>query len=147
MLLDRRRHELSRCREFNSYKGYLGIFLLFIIDMLTFWLSTSVLLSWVMTSKYFFPTPNLPLRPIEMLTPKGHDSGALGKYGINVGPMAVSWFFRFLSGQVEKMIGKAMSDVLQQQRKKEKQVMNQEDWKNGRMGLGQSPILPSLLSK
>jgi hypothetical protein len=116
---------MSRCRDFNSYKGYLGIFLLFIIDMLTFWLSTSVLLSWVMTSKYFFPTPNIPIRPVELLTPKGHDAGAFGKYGINVGPMVISWFFRFLSGKVEGMIGKAMSEALQQQRRKEKDAMKE----------------------
>ena len=126
IMLDRRKHELSRCREFNSYKGYFGIFLLFIIDVLTLWLSTSILLSWVMTSKYFFPTPNLPIRPIEMLTPKGHDAGSFGKYGINIGPMIISWFFRFMSGQVEKFIGKAMSEALQQQRKKEKDVMKQK---------------------
>lgn len=123
--LDRRRHEISRCRDFNSYKGYFGIFLLFIIDMLTFWLSTSVLLSWVMTSKYFFPIPNIPIRPVELLTPKGHDSGAFGKYGINVGPMVISWLFRFLSGRVEGMIGKAMSEALQKQRRKEKDEMKQ----------------------
>ena len=99
--------------------------LLFIIDILTFWLSTSVLLSWVMTSKYFFPTPNIPIRPVEMLTPKGHDAGAYGKYGINVGPMVISWFFRFLSGRVEGMIGKAMSEALQQQRKREKDAMKE----------------------
>ena len=101
------------------------MFLLFIIDILTFWLSTSVLLSWVMTSKYFFPTPNIPIRPVEMLTPKGHDAGAFGKYGINVGPMVISWLFRFLSGRVEGMIGKAMSDALQQQRRREKDEMKQ----------------------
>ncbi|KAL3797393.1 hypothetical protein HJC23_010519 [Cyclotella cryptica] len=120
---DRRKHEISRCREFHSFKGYFGIFLLFIIDMLTFWLSTSVLLSWVMTSKYFFPTPNIPIRPVELLTPKGHDAGAFGKYGINIGPMIISWFFRFLSGRVEGMIGTAMSDAFQNQRRKEKEEM------------------------
>ncbi|KAL7516521.1 hypothetical protein ACHAWX_001528 [Stephanocyclus meneghinianus] len=120
---DRRKHELSRCHEFHSLKGYFGIFLLFIIDMLTFWLSASVLLSWVMTSKYFFPTPNIPIRPVELLTPKGHDAGAFGKYGINIGPMIVSWFFRFLSGRVEGMIGQAMSDAFQNQRRKEKEEM------------------------
>lgn len=93
--------------------------------MLTFWLSTSVLLSWVMTSKYFFPTPNIPIRPVELLTPKGHDAGAYGKYGINVGPMVISWFFRFLSGKVEGMIGKAMSEALQQQRRKEKDMIKE----------------------
>ena len=122
---DRRKHEILRCRDYNSYKGYFGIFLLFIIDLLTFWLSTSVLLSWVITSKYFFPTPNIPIRPVELLTPKGHDAGTFGKYGINVGPMVISWLFRFLSGKVENMIGRAMSEALQNQRRKEKEEMKQ----------------------
>lgn len=78
-----------------------------------------------MSSKYFFPTPNIPIRPMELLTPKGHDAGAYGKYGINIGPMVISWFFRFLSGKVEGMIGRAMSESLQQQRKKEKDEMKQ----------------------
>ncbi|EED89784.1 predicted protein [Thalassiosira pseudonana CCMP1335] len=120
---DRRKHEIGRCREFNSFKGYFGIFLLFIIDMLSMWLSISVLLSWVMTSKYFFPVPSLPIRPAQLLTPKGGDAGALGKYGINVGPMVISWLFRFLNGRVEAMIGKAMAAAFQDQRRREKEDM------------------------
>ena len=73
---------MKRCRDFNSYKGYFGIFLLFVIDLLSFWLSASVLLSWVMRSKYFFPVPNIPVRPAQLLTPKGGDAGALGVYFI-----------------------------------------------------------------
>ncbi|KAL7468843.1 hypothetical protein ACHAXS_009092 [Conticribra weissflogii] len=120
---DRRRHEISRCREFHSYKGYFGILLLFLIDLLSLWLSTSVLLSWVMTSKYFFPTPSIPIRPVELLTPKGHSSGEFGKYGINIGPMLISWGLRFLNGQVEGMIGRAMAEAFQEQRRKEKEEM------------------------
>lgn len=77
---DRRKHEILRCRDFHSFKGYFGIFLLFIIDILSLWLSVSVLLSWVMRSKYFFPVPNIPIRPAQLLTIHGGDAGALGKY-------------------------------------------------------------------
>jgi len=120
---DRRKHEIKRCREFNSFKGYFGIFMLFIIDMLSFWLSASVLLSWVMSSKYFFPVPNIPIRPAQLLTPQGGDAGALGKYGINVGPMVISWSFRFINGKVEAMVGRAMSQALKSQKKREKKEM------------------------
>lgn len=120
---DRRKHEIKRCREFNSFKGYFGIFLLFIIDILSFWLSASVLLSWVMSSKYFFPVPNIPIRPAQLLTPQGGDAGALGQYGINVGPMGISWLFRFLNGRVQAMIGRAMSQALKSEKKREKKEM------------------------
>ena len=53
--------------------------LLFVIDALSLWLSVSVLLSWVTTSKYFFPVPSVPIRPAQLLTPKGGDAGALGE--------------------------------------------------------------------
>ncbi len=43
-----------------------------------------------------------------------------GKYGINVGPMLVSWTFRFLNGRVEAMIGRAMSAALKRRRRREK---------------------------
>ena len=124
-IIDRRKHEVQRCRDLNSYKGYFGIFLLFIIDLLQFWLSTSILLSWFMRSKYFFPTPNIPIRPAQLLTPKGGDAGALGQYGINVGPMIIGWLFRFLNGKVEAFIGRAMADVIKRQKKKEKDLLKQ----------------------
>jgi hypothetical protein len=98
---DRRKHEMKRCRDYHTSLGYFGIFLLFIIDILALWLSTSVLLSWVMSSKYFFPVPNLSIRPVQLLTPTGGNAGALGNFGINVGPMLISWSLRFCSGQVE----------------------------------------------
>lgn len=128
---DKRRHELSRCREFKSKKGYFGMFLLFIIDGLSTWLSVSVLLSWVMRSKYFFPVPNIPIKPAQLLAGGvGGDAGALGQYGINVGPMIISGLFRFLNNRVEGMIGKAMSSAFQRQRKdarKEERAKEKEE--------------------
>ena len=117
---DRRKHEMKRCRDYHSSLGYFGIFLLFIIDILALWLSTSVLLSWVMSSKYFFPVPNLSIRPVQLMTPPGGNAGALGNFGINVGPMLVSWSLRFCSGQVEAMIGRACQNALKRQKRKEK---------------------------
>jgi len=117
---DRRKYEMKRCRDYQSSLGYFGIFLLFIIDILALWLSTSVLLSWVMSSKYFFPVPNLSIRPVQLLTPTGGNAGALGNFGINVGPMLISWSLRFCSGQVEAMIGKACQNALKKQKRKER---------------------------
>lgn len=122
---DRRKHEIRRCHELNSYKGYFGMFILFIIDTLSLWLSISVLLSWVMSSKYFFPTPNIPIRPAQLLTPKGHDAGALGQYGINVGPMIIRFAFKFLNDKVESMIGRAMAEAVKREKKREKEILKQ----------------------
>jgi len=122
---DRRKYELKRCHEFKTVKGYFGMFLLFCLDLLSFWLSASVLLSWVVRrSKWFFPIPNIPIRPAQLLTsainPSG-DAGALGAYGINVGPMLISFLLRFLKGKVELFIGRAMAQALKRQKKKEKE--------------------------
>lgn len=46
-----------------------------------------------------------------------------GKYGINVGPMVISWSFRFINGKVEEMIGRAMADALTRQKRREKEEM------------------------
>ena len=117
---DRRKYEMKRCRDYHTSLGDFGIFLLFIIDILALWLSTSVLLSWVMSSKYFFPVPNLSIRPVQLLTPTGGNAGALGNFGINVGPMLISWLLRFCSSQVEAMIGKACQNALKKQKQKER---------------------------
>ena len=135
LLTDRRKHEIRRCHELYSYKGYFGIFILFIIDILSFWLSISVLLSWVMSSKYFFPTPNIPLRPAQLLTPKGHDAGALGQYGINVGPMIIRFAFKFLNDKVESMIGRAMVEAVKREKRREKEILKQMRKEDGQMGL------------
>lgn len=78
-----------------------------------------------MSSKYFFPVPNIPIRPAQLLTPTGGDAGALGKYGINVGPMLIRWTFSFINGRVEAMVGRAMSDAHKKEKKREKKEMKQ----------------------
>ena len=121
MYRDRRKYEMKRCNEYESRVGYFGIFLLFIIDFLSLWMSMSILLSWFVTrSRYFFPTPSIPIRPAQLLSPGG-SAGELGKFGINVGPMLVSWIFRFLSGKVENMIGRDCARQLRKKQKKEKE--------------------------
>ena len=118
---------MGRCREFKSTKGFFGIFLLFILDLLSFWLSASILLSWVMTSKYFFPVPSLSIKPGQLLTPAGGDAGAFGNFGINVGPMLISWALRYVKGRVEMFIGKAMSDAFKFQQKMERKKVRKEE--------------------
>jgi len=121
MYSDRRKYEMKRCNEYESRVGYFGIFLLFIIDFLGLWMSISILLSWFVTrSRYFFPTPSIPIRPAQLLSPGGN-AGELGKYGINVGPMLVSWVFRYLNGKVENMIGRDCARQLRKKHKKEKE--------------------------
>ena len=104
---------------------------MFIIDGLSTWLSVSVLLSWVMRSKYFFPVPHIPIKPAQLLAGGlGGDAGALGQYGINVGPMIISGLFRFLNNRVEGMIGNAMAKAFQMQRKnarKEERAREKEE--------------------
>jgi hypothetical protein len=120
---DKRKHEISRCRDFQSVKGYFGMSLLFIIDLLSFWLTASILLSWFMRSSWFFPTPNIPIRPAQLLTPQGGDAGALGKYGINVGPMLISWLLRYVNRHAENFVGGAMSAAREGQRRAEKDAL------------------------
>lgn len=101
----------------------MGLLLVFVVDILRFWLSLSVLLSWVMKSKYFFPVPRIPIRPAELIaTASGNSGGAgpLGNYGLNVGPMLISWLFRFVNGRLEQFIGKALSDANKREKKKKR---------------------------
>jgi len=120
---DKKKYEISRCWELRSKKGYLGVFLMFVVDMLSLWLTTSVILSWVMRSKYFFPVPHIPIRPAALLattTGGAAGGGPLSHYGVNVGPMAVTWTLRFVHGRLEGWTGRALSNAQKWQRKKEK---------------------------
>ncbi len=112
--------------ELKSAKGAFGLFLILIMDGLRFWLSISVILSWVMKSKYFFPVPYIPIRPAALLaTASGNTggAGALGNYGLNVGPMVVSFLFKFVNGKLEYFVGKALSQALKRQKKDLKKEM------------------------
>lgn len=116
---DRKWLEGTRCYELQSIPGFFGIVCMAIVDILQFWLSASVLLSWVMTSKYFFPIPNLAIRPAQFMGGQVA-SGPMAKYGFNIGPMAISWLFRFLNGKLELWTGKALAMAQRQQRAQER---------------------------
>lgn len=105
---DRKRFEAGRCYELQSMPGFIGILCMAIIDILKFWLSISVLGSWVTTSKYFFPIPSLSIRPAQFMGSQVA-GGPMAKYGFNVGPMVIRWIFGFLSGQFEKWTGKMLA--------------------------------------
>jgi hypothetical protein len=113
---DKKRHEASRCMELGSIEGMFGVLLMGIVDTLRIWLSLSIFLSWFMSSKFFFPTPNLSVRPADFMGEKVA-KGPLSKYGLNVGPMALSWGFRFLMGRLEAYTGRALARAYQKQKK------------------------------
>ena len=116
---DRKRFEATRCFELQSVPGFIGITAMAIVDFLQFWLSASVLLSWVMTSKYFFPIPSLAIRPAQFMGGQVA-SGPMAKYGFNIGPMVISWLFRYLNGTLERWTGKALAKAQREQKKREK---------------------------
>lgn len=123
---DRKRHEAQRCWELKSYGGMVGCTLMFILDLMQAWLTASILLSWVMRSKYFFPTPSLPLRPGQMMGGQIARS-PMANYGINVGPMAVSWVMRFTYGRIENWTGRSLSRAHQRQRRTARENENEEE--------------------
>lgn len=64
-----------------------------------------------MKSDYFFPVPHITIRPAELLATVAGASGsagALGQYGINIGPMIISWLFRYTNGSIENFMGRAL---------------------------------------
>jgi len=105
---DKKRYEASRCMEHGSAVAGIGFSLMFILDLLQAWLTTTVLLSWVIRrSKYFFPTPTLSVRPGQFLGKEVAQS-PVGNYGVNIGPMLVTWAMRFLHRKIEAWTGRAL---------------------------------------
>ena len=123
---DRKKLEARRCWELRTYAGMLGVVLMTCIDFLNVWLTASVILSWVMTSKYFFPVPSLPVRPAQLMGGQMSKT-SLANYGINLGPMAVTWGLRFLHRRIELWTGKAMSRAYKAQRKAARQAETPEE--------------------
>mmetsp|Transcript_1964 Transcript_1964/g.4838 ORF Transcript_1964/g.4838 Transcript_1964/m.4838 type:complete len:359 (+) Transcript_1964:82-1158(+) len=123
---DRKKYETRRCFELRSVAGFFGIALMAILDVMQLWLSTSVLLSWVMTSKFFFPTPKLTVNPAKMM---GGDvaKGPMGQFGLNVGPMVLTWAFRFVYARIESWTGRALSRAHQQQKQKARAAETPEE--------------------
>jgi len=116
---DRKRFEAQRCWELQSLEGLLGIICMFVVDMLQIWLSASILLSWVMTSEYFFPIPSIPIRPAALMGGPISE-GPLSRYGINVAPMVIGWAFRFVSSKLEGWVGRAFQRAHKRQRKQQR---------------------------
>jgi len=123
---DKKRYGANRCIELNSWKGMVGIILMGIVDALSAWLSLSVLLSWFMSSPYFFPTPNLSFRPAQFMGEKV-SRGPLSKYGLNIAPMAFTWTFRFIQGQLENFTGRALAKAYQEQTKAARRMETPEE--------------------
>lgn len=91
-----------------------------------------------MKSEYFFPVPYIPIRPAELLATAAGASGnanALGNYGINIGPMIISWFFRYMNGKLENFMGRSlqqrMNEINKEKRKatkaEQKEVRRQQE--------------------
>ena len=103
---DKKKYEMGRCLELLSVKGYLGLLAMFIVGLLSFWLTVTLILSWVMRSKYLFPITNLSIRPAALLaeTMAGASGGGpLARYGINVGSMVVMWALRFMQIRLQAL--------------------------------------------
>lgn len=130
---DRKKHEINQCLEFRSGKGAVGVLLLTILDGLRFWLSATVLLSWVLPSEsplrqYMFPIPSLPIRPGQFMGDKVAN-GPLGRYGMNIAPMAITWSMGFVRGKVEYWTGKALSAAKRLRRKEARSGETEEERK------------------
>ena len=124
---DRKRHEASRCLELKSWKGVAGVLLMGLLDLMQLWLTTSILMSWITTPKWwFFPVPRLSVRPAAFMGGSMAQS-SLANYGINIGSMAVTWGMRFIYGKIELWTGKALASAHRQQRRDERAWESVED--------------------
>ena len=82
--IDRKCLEAKRCVEYKSFWGIVGVLLMGIVDFLQLWMSVSILATWLVTrtpqnQHFFFPIPNLPLRPGQFMGDKVA-KGPLGGY-------------------------------------------------------------------
>lgn len=124
---DRKYYEATRVWELQSLLGAIGFAAMCLVDMLQVWLTASVALSWVMArSRYFFPTPNLPLRPAQFMGDQVAQS-SVASYGINVGPMVVTWALRFLQGRLETATGQVLLRAQKAQRQAARETETEEE--------------------
>lgn len=128
---DKRTYEVSRCFELRSALGAIGVLSMSMVDGLQAWLSLSVALSWVIgRNKYFFPIPQLSVRPMALLATAtggaaGSGSSPLNNYGLNIGPMVLGWIFRFATGQLESWTGRRLAAAHRHQKKVRKEMRKQ----------------------
>ena len=114
---DRKRFEIQRCRERQSVVALIGVILMLVVDLLQFWLTGSIALSWIIRrSKYFFPVPQLNVQPGQLLG-KEAAASSVGGMSINIAPMAISWLMRFVHARLEAWTGRALARALQAQRR------------------------------
>lgn len=114
---DKKKYEISRCLQIRSMQGFAIMLLLIIIELLQIWLSTSVILSWVIPrNKYLFPTPYIPVRPGALLNPASQPQG-LSRYGLNVGPIIITWILRYIRSKVEAWLRRVISKAQSKFRK------------------------------
>lgn len=123
---DRKRYEAARCYELQSIKAMIGVISMGIFDILQIWLTASVLLSWITTSKYFFPVPRLSVRPAQLLGGDMAKSPMAG-FGINIGGMLVTWVMRFSYSKIEQWTGNALSAAHRQQMKQAREWETVDD--------------------
>jgi hypothetical protein len=123
---DRKRHEASRCIELQSYKAMIGVFLMLVMDLLGMWMTASLMLSFVMKSnKYFFPYPNFPIRPAQLMG--GGMAQAFGGYGLNIAPMIIRWLMRFVNVKLEVWTGRCMSLAHKAQRQAAREFETEQE--------------------
>lgn len=124
---DRKRYEVGVCREHRSLLAAVGFLCMFAIDALQLWLSISITLSWFVRRRWwFFPTPNLPLRPGQFMGEDVAKSQA-GSYGINVGPMILTWLMRFVHSKIESWTGRALVRAQREQRKRQRDAETSQE--------------------
>jgi hypothetical protein len=117
---DRIRYESDICREYRCVPAAVGFVCMLVLDALQLWLSVSVALSWfIRRSRWFFPTPSLPLRPGQFMGEEVAKS-QVGSYGINVGPMLLTWAMRFVHAKMETWTGRALVRAQKERRRSER---------------------------
>jgi len=123
---DRKKYEAKRCWDYRSLEGAFVVILMAILDILQIWLTASVMLSWVMTSKYFFPIPSISIRPAALMGGPV-SQGPLAQYGFNVGPMVITWLLRFIHGLLEGWVGRALVRSHKRQKKQKRDLETPEE--------------------
>jgi uncharacterized protein YggT (Ycf19 family) len=116
---DRKRFEAQRCWDYRSVQGCVIVLLMGVLDLAQLWMTVSILLSWFTTSRYFFPMPNLSIRPAALMGGP-ISQGPLAGYGINLAPMALSWAFRFVHARLEGFVGLALKSAQKRQKKQQR---------------------------
>ena len=125
---DRKQLEVRRCIETRCVLGGIGVVLMFVLDGLQMWLTVTVLLSWVVSTRawYFFPVPSLSVQPAKLMGGPVAN-GPMGNYGINIGSMVVTWTLRLLHGQLEGFVGRCLRQAQKAQRKQQRAAETKEE--------------------